>query len=211
MKKMFTSIFVVLFSFALMGNSNEQFSYQYELENYEYYEMFYPDTIVYSEYTLVEKLANRLDVNPDTLWELMFFETAGTMNPLASNPNSSAKGLIQFTDATARAIKNSKGRYYNSSKHLIESCSSFECQTEVPSSRNRYGGPVYQYLRRFKSLDTKQKLYMAVFHPESMNKDMNHKFSKRITKANPGIETVGDYIKQAEDRMKEARTTEYYD
>jgi tape measure domain-containing protein len=43
-------------------------------------------------------------INPDDLLNVMAVETAGTFNPAAKNPNSSASGLIQFMAATAQAI-----------------------------------------------------------------------------------------------------------
>jgi tape measure domain-containing protein len=43
-------------------------------------------------------------INPDDLLNVMAVETAGSFNPAAKNPNSSASGLIQFMAATAQAL-----------------------------------------------------------------------------------------------------------
>lgn len=209
MKKMLSSVFGILFSFALMGNSLETFQHLEELEEPEILEMPYPYHYELTTYDMVEILATRLEIHTDSLWELINYETVGTMSPVAKNPISSAKGMIQFVDATARTLKDSSGKKYKSSKDLIDRCSSQECQLAVPNSRNRYGGPVYQYLKRFGKLDTKQKLYMAVFHPKSMNKDINHKFSSSVKAVNPGISSVSDYITRAEQAMP--KKVPYYD
>lgn len=43
-------------------------------------------------------------INPDHLLNVMAVETAGTFNPAAKNPNSTASGLIQFMADTARDL-----------------------------------------------------------------------------------------------------------
>jgi len=44
------------------------------------------------------------NINPDHLLNVMAVETAGSFNPAAKNPNSTASGLIQFMAATARDL-----------------------------------------------------------------------------------------------------------
>ncbi|MGA9994653.1 MAG: tape measure protein, partial [Pyrinomonadaceae bacterium] len=43
-------------------------------------------------------------MNPDHLLNVMAVETSGTFNPAIKNPTSTASGLIQFMEATARAL-----------------------------------------------------------------------------------------------------------
>ena len=167
-----------------------------------------PSNYKHNTYKLIEILANELNINNKDLFELMYFETAGTLNPKISNPNSSAKGMIQFTDASSRLLKSSNGEYYSNSEELIQKCGTIECQLSTPSDTNKYGGPVYQYLSRFKNMTNKQELYMSIFYPKAMNKS-NFTFPKHIQNINPGIVNVDDYIKLAEQRLE--RNTVYVD
>lgn len=52
----------------------------------------------------VRKMGDNLNINPDWLMAIMGFETGYTFDPTISNPGSSATGLIQFTEATARGL-----------------------------------------------------------------------------------------------------------
>ena len=61
---------------------------------------------------LLQMMAFRLGVRVDHLYKLIKFESG--FNPKAANPNSSAKGLIQFTNSTAKSLG------YKDSKDLIK-------------------------------------------------------------------------------------------
>ncbi len=79
-------------------------------------------------------LAAQLQVaDPQWLIDLINFESG--WNPTASNPPSSAKGLIQFMNSTA---KDDLG--YKSSQDLIDQ------HPDIPSQLE---GPVYRYLKMF--------------------------------------------------------------
>jgi hypothetical protein len=52
----------------------------------------------------VEAMSKRLGMNPNTVLAVMAFETSGTMNSSIKNPTSSASGLIQFMDSTAKEL-----------------------------------------------------------------------------------------------------------
>jgi len=52
----------------------------------------------------VRKMGSNLNINPDWLMAVMGFETGYTFDPTASNPGSSATGLIQFLETTARGL-----------------------------------------------------------------------------------------------------------
>lgn len=87
--------------------------------------------------------------NPTDLADLINFESG--WNPLAKNPQSSARGLIQFMDATAKDLG------YSSSLDLVQKNPAIEDQLE---------GPVYQYLKRYAPYGTdRHKLFMAVIYP----------------------------------------------
>lgn len=53
-------------------------------------------------YNKVVQVAKRLNCSPDDLMAVMNAESG--INPTAKNPNSSATGLIQFTEATAKGL-----------------------------------------------------------------------------------------------------------
>jgi len=52
----------------------------------------------------VRQMGSNLNINPDWLMAVMGFETGYSFDPTASNPSSSATGLIQFLEATARGL-----------------------------------------------------------------------------------------------------------
>ena len=136
---------------------------------------------------LIGAVAGRLAVDPVALHNLISFETAGTFDPKIKNPGSSARGLIQFTDETARSLG------YNDSLHLVSKNDTFEKQLN---------GPVYSYLSRYIPYKNKQALYMSVFYPAAMNWPESTVFPQYVRSANPGINTVGDYISLVEGRPK---------
>lgn len=129
----------------------------------------------------INDVAARLGVPAQWLDALIRFES--NYNPLAKNPLSSASGLIQFTDSTARSLG------YGSATELVLSHPSFESQM---------AGPVLKYLSQFKPFPTKQSLYMAVFYPRYRDVPQNTAFPDSVKKVNPGINVVGDYIAKVE-------------
>jgi hypothetical protein len=52
----------------------------------------------------VREIASRLSMDPNWLMAVMGFETAYTFSPAARNPGSTATGLIQFIESTARGL-----------------------------------------------------------------------------------------------------------
>ena len=52
----------------------------------------------------VRQMGDSLNINPDWLMAVMGFETGYSFDPTTSNPGSSATGLIQFIDRTARGL-----------------------------------------------------------------------------------------------------------
>lgn len=121
-------------------------------------------------------ISDRLGIQSDWLIKLIQFESG--FNPVASNPYSSAKGLIQFTDATAQSLG-----FYNS-QHLIDMHPTVESQLQV----------VEEYLYRFYPFNNKQDLYMSVFYPKYRKVSPFTFFPENVQAVNPGIKTVQDYI-----------------
>lgn len=133
-----------------------------------------------TERILLQMMASRLGVNASDLFNLIKFESG--WNPKAKNPYSSARGLIQFTDSTAKNLG------YKSSLDLVKKNPSVKDQLPI----------VERYLSWFKPFTGKQSLYMAVFYPAARNLDPNTLLPANVRKVNTGINTPGDYIKKVE-------------
>lgn len=139
----------------------------------------------------LEYVATQLKIPRDWLAAVINFETAGTWDPKISNPNSSARGLIQFMDTTARDLG------YASSIDLV---------TKHPTIESQLKGPVLKYFLKFRPpFRTKQDLYFSVFLPKYRRAPMDtviysedKKKQAAFQKANPGIKTVGDYYRKLE-------------
>jgi len=125
----------------------------------------------------LQEVSASLGIDPMDLYNLIKFES--NWNPQAKNPNSSARGLIQFTDKTAQSLG------YKDSLDLVTKNKSIESQLYFP---------VLQYLSKFKPFPTKQSLYMSVFYPVARNWPLSKEFPDTVKKVNPGIVTVADYI-----------------
>ncbi len=131
----------------------------------------------------LKEVSASLEINPNDLYKLIDFETSGSWNPLIKNPNSSARGLLQFTDKTAQSLG------YKDSLDLVTKNNSIESQLYFP---------VLQYLSKFKPFPTKQSLYMSVFYPVARKWSLNTEFPDTVKSVNPGIKTVADYINKVE-------------
>lgn len=132
-----------------------------------------------------------MGINPQWLDALIAHESR--WNPLAvsSSPYNAkavrekgeapryAKGLIQFIDSTAQ------GMGFRDSLDLINKYPSVETQLE---------GPVFDYLFPMRPFPTEQSLYLAVFYPKARTWDLSRSFPDSVKIANPGINTVADYV-----------------
>lgn len=61
----------------------------------------------------VREIAQKLQVSPGWLMAIMNFETGGSFSPSRKNPGSSATGLIQFIESTAKGLKTSTAELRN--------------------------------------------------------------------------------------------------
>jgi len=122
-------------------------------------------------------VCNSLPVNPDWLYKLIDFESR--WNPLAKNPLSGARGLIQFTNKTARSMG------YSSADDLVFKYPSIVSQLDI----------VYNYLKPYRPFPTEQSLTMAVFYPDFRYAEPDKAFPDTVTKDNPGINTPADYMR----------------
>lgn len=143
----------------------------------------------------ISEVAKRLSIPYSWLYGLIAFES--NFDPQAKNPYSSARGLIQVIDSTAKSVFR-----VNDSLELV---------SRFPSFNEQIHNVVYPYLKQFFPFPTKQSLYMAVFFPLARNvppettfydiyKSNSAKFKnwiesyKIFARQNPGIRTVADYV-----------------
>lgn len=111
------------------------------------------------------------------LYDLINFESG--WNPQAKNPLSSARGLIQFVDSTARGLG------LEDSADLV---------SKYPDRISQLRGPVYNYLSAYTPFTTKQSLTMSVFYPAYRSVDPDTVFPDSVLRVNPGINTPADYM-----------------
>lgn len=111
-------------------------------------------------------LSKRLGINPNWVMAVMHFESR--FKPTAKNPYSSATGLIQFIESTAKGLGTSTAQLYQ--------MTAVEQLYYVEKYLNQYRS----HLRDFVSV------YLAVFYPKAIvqNWDYNRHFGDRIAKVN---------------------------
>jgi hypothetical protein len=156
--------------------------------------------------TKITEIAERLGVaDPSWLWSLIMLESG--MDPLKKNPRSSARGLIQIMDATARDV--------------FKMPDSLTLINQYPDFYSQMDNVVYPYLKRYAGYPTKQSLYMAVFFPVARfvppDTSFNYLYEShaiggeqwpeklaQFHAQNPGIDTVQDYIDRADNSFRGA-------
>ena len=146
--------------------------------------------------TKIIEVARKLGVNPNHLDALINFETAGTYDPLIAsyNPASTAKGLIQINDPTAKEI------FGTDSASLVNTYRTFDSQMDhvvVPYFKHRM-----KYYNDGKPLNNLHKLSMAVFYPAYVKKSPYEKFPKVVSDNNENIYTPNDYVSFVKRRLK---------
>jgi len=125
----------------------------------------------------INQVSSQLGIDPSWLINLIQFES--NWNPQATNSISGARGLIQFTNTTAKSMG------YANANDLV---------TKYPDEVSQLLNPVYAYLSKMVPYPTAQSLYMAVFYPAARSWSPNTAFNDSIQAVNPGIVTVQDYI-----------------
>jgi len=130
------------------------------------------------------QIAAALNVPVSWLFSLIHFESK--YNPTIKNPYSSARGLLQFTNASARALG------FSDSAALVAA---------LPTAAEQLERAVLPYLARFRPFPTEQSLYMAVFYPAFRYFPENTPFPAEVRAVNPGINTIKDYILKVRGRF----------
>lgn len=127
----------------------------------------------------VTRVANKFEVNPNDLLAVMHFETGGSFDPSVKNPRSTATGLIQFLESTARGLGTTTEELSKMSR--AEQMAYVEKYLDQWADRIR-GGSI-------------EDLYMAVLRPASAGKDSNSTlFSEgsRAYEVNKGLDANKD-------------------
>lgn len=132
----------------------------------------------------IDAISIRLNVNSGELTKLIDFESG--FDPQAKNPHSSARGLIQFIDSTARELG------YDSSLDLV---------TKHPTIEDQLAD-VENYLTNYFPFRDKQDLYMSVFYPKYRRYPAYTVFPEHIREDNPGIDTIQDYVNLVDRKEK---------
>lgn len=125
----------------------------------------------------IVNVATRLGFDPAWLANLINFETGGTFSPNAKNPYSSATGLIQFMEATAKGL--------GTTTTQLAKMSAVQQMAYVEKYLKPYAGRIREPV----------DLAMAVFYPAAIGKGEGYTFSAAVQKVNPGIKTAGDYLR----------------
>lgn len=125
-------------------------------------------------------ISNQLDIHPNWLMDVINHETAGTFSSKIKNTSSSATGLIQFMDTTARGTfgLNNSGK--------------------ISTDPIRQLDYVYAYLKRFKGdkkINSVSELYLLVFTPGYFGKPDSFKIKDSYVESNP--KNFGYYDKKS--------------
>lgn len=132
----------------------------------------------------IREVALAVGALPTALDSLINFETAGTYSPTIENknPDSTAIGLIQINDPTAKEL------FGMSAKALVSKYPDFDSQMDNVVL------PYLQQRKRVYNSDrpllSRHVLYMAVFYPSYMNKGADTPFPANVQKANTYGKTV---------------------
>lgn len=110
-------------------------------------------------------------------WLFAAIEHESAWNPAAKNPYSTARGLIQWIDSTAKDLG------YSSSAALV---------AQHPTREAQLVGPVVAYLKKWKPITSLEDLAAVIFYP-AYRKKLDTALPAAVQKANPGITTVRDY------------------
>ncbi len=144
----------------------------------------------------VKDYSQSLNIDPNWLMAVMYFETAGTFSASIANPYSNATGLIQFMPTTALDLQTSVD----------------ELALMTAEEQLYY---VYQYYYPYRNrVNSYVDLYLATFFPAAMGKASNYVLqtsrlsASRIADVNPVFDlnsdrqiTVGEITKVITDKI----------
>lgn len=128
-----------------------------------------------SQQAAAARAAQKLGIEVDWLLAVIQNESGG--NPQIKNPSSSARGLIQFMDSTAR------GMGYAGSAELVATFPTFEEQIE---------GPVVRYYQAYAPWSSRDEFLGTAFYP-AYRHQLDAPLPADVRAANPGFNTLRDY------------------
>lgn len=125
----------------------------------------------------VETTSQNLGINSADLLTAISFETVGTFNPSIKNPGSTATGLIQFLESTAKGLGTTTAEL-------------------AQMDRTQQMEYVEKYLRPFKGrMKNLGDVYMAIHWPAGVGKDDSYVMYREGSNnyaANKGLDVNGD-------------------
>ncbi len=150
----------------------------------------------------LQAAADALGMERDWLYNVIAEESS--WNPAAYN-GSGAVGLIQFMPKTLKGLglvsiqlanQIGSGPVPEAVKQAVRQ----EFLSKYPDAESQLAGPVRAYFRPYRPFDSAQSVYMTVLYPSYRNMSLDTALPANVQAANPGIETVGDYVAAVESR-----------
>ncbi len=147
---------------------------------------------------VLQAVADNIGMKRDWLYNVIALESA--WKPNAYNAVSGATGLIQFIPRTMKDLGilsptlAARVPVTGQVPPDVKAQARTEFLAKYPTAEAQLNGPVRQYLRQWGPYTTEQSAYLAVFYPAFRNKPLETLFPDSVRTANPGINTVGDYV-----------------
>jgi hypothetical protein len=132
----------------------------------------------------IQDVALRLGVPFEWLYKIISLES--NFDPQARNPRSSARGLIQIIDDTAKMI------FGMNAAALVSRYPDFDSQMD------NVVYPFFKYYAdRMGPYTSEEQFYLTVFLPAYRDKPLDWIVPDWVKKANPGVDTLQDYVTMA--------------
>lgn len=119
-------------------------------------------------------IANSLGISPNWLMIVMNNETVGTFSPSIKNPLSTATGLIQFLESTAKSLGTSTAQ--------LAKMSNVEQLDYVKKYFQKYASKI----------NSLPEAYLAVFYPAALGKPKDWMFPKNVVAVNKIFDITKD-------------------
>lgn len=132
----------------------------------------------------LKKAASILGINPN--WINRVIQSESRWNPKAKNPYASARGLIQIVDATAKGIGFKD---------------SLDAVTRNPDEISQLFNIAVPYWQLYAPFANDAEFYLANFLPAWRKKPLITVLPANIQKVNPGLITLGDYVKKVQNTI----------
>lgn len=154
----------------------------------------------------MQAAADYVGIKSEWLYNVIALESA--WKPNAYNEVSGATGLIQFIPRTMKSmgILSPTLAQRIPDKGALSKDLKAQARTEFlakyPTAEAQLNGPVRQYLRQYGPYTTEQAAYLAIFYPAYRNEPPYTVFPDSVRAANPGINTVQDYVNAVKKKIR---------